>query len=77
VKSPKMQGPSQAELDAQAATTEATLKRNAQLDDEEAQRKKKMEEDTAAIANNRVGVRSLLSNDWGGFSRGGDLQGRS
>ena len=73
MKSAKMAGPSQEELDAQAAQTAELQKRNAALDAEDAARKAETERQTQQIQQNRVGMRSLLTNDWQGFSRSGDL----
>lgn len=76
MKTPKMKGPSQEELEATRLQNEQLQKRNAQLDAEEAQRRADTERQMRALANNRVGIRSLLSGDWSGFQRGGDLGAR-
>lgn len=76
MKSPKMPGPSAAEIQAQQDQAELIAKQKSQLDAEEKARKAEQERSVAAIAGNRVGVRSLLSNDWGGFARSGDLGAR-
>lgn len=76
MKTPKMRGPSAEELEATRLQNEAMAKRNADL---EAEKKKKAEDgaaDTAALAGNRVGVRSLLSGDWAGFDRSGGFGAR-
>ena len=76
MKSPKMPGPSQAELDAQAQQATLLKKQNEQLDQQQAQQKADADASAAAIAGNRVGMRSLLSAGWTGFTRGGDLGAR-
>ncbi len=76
MKSPKMKGPSAEELEATRLQNEQMAKRNTQLDADERKRKQELAESTSGLAGNRVGVRSLLSGDWGGFDRGGGLGAR-
>lgn len=76
MKSPKMKGPSQEELDAQAQQAALLKKQNDLLDQQEAQRKADQEAAMSALSSNRVGMRSLLSAGWSGFTRGGDLGAR-
>jgi hypothetical protein len=79
MKSPKMPGPSHEEMIVRATQRDEISQRDAQLEAEEAARKRKAEERSAAIAANRIGIRSLLSGDWRGFSRdgtGADLEAR-
>lgn len=73
MKSASMKGPSAEELEATRLQNEQLTKRNTQLDQEDAARKAETERQTQQIQQNRVGMRSLLSGDWSGFSRGGDL----
>lgn len=77
MKSPSMPAPSAQETEAKDMQLKLLAKQNAQLDLDEANRKAKTERDTAAIAGGKMGMRSLLSNDWTGFQRGGDLGGRA
>lgn len=51
---------------------EARSRADSEKADADAVRKR----DEEARSGNRVGVRSLLSGDWTGFRRGGDLAGR-
>ena len=76
MKSPKAPTPSQAELDGQAQNAAMLKKQNDLLDQQEAQRKADAEESMKALSGNRVGMRSLLSSGWSGFTRGGDLGSR-
>ncbi len=73
MKSPKMQGPSQEELDLQASQRAEMDKRNRQLAADEAKSRADKEADQRAAAAGKVGIRSLMSGDWAGFRRGGDL----
>ncbi len=75
MKSPKMRGPSPEELEATRLQNEALAKRNVELDLEQKKKKADEADATAALAGNRVGVRSLLSNDWAGFDRTGGFGG--
>jgi hypothetical protein len=77
VKSPKMSGPSQAELDAQTAQVALLKKQTEQLDQQEAQRKADAQASADALTSGRSGMRSLLSSGWSGFTRGGDLGAKS
>lgn len=52
----------------------AEARRTADAEKQEADNQRRREEE--ARAGNRVGMRSLLSGDWSGFRRGGDLAGR-
>jgi hypothetical protein len=52
----------------------AEARRRADADKMDADNVRRREEE--ARSGNRVGVRSLLSGDWMGFRRGGDLAGR-
>ncbi len=76
MKSPKAPTPSQAELDGQAQQAAMLKKQNDLLDQQEAQRRADTEENLKALSGNRVGMRSLLTGGWSGFTRGGDLGGR-
>ena len=76
MKSPKMKGPGPEEVEATRLQNEQLAKRNAQLDADERKRRADLADSTGGLAGNRVGVRSLLSGDWGGFDRGGGLAGR-
>lgn len=73
MKTPKMKGPSAADLEGQELSNSLLAKQNAALDRQELERKAETERATQALAGNRVGLRSLLSNGWQGFARGGDL----
>lgn len=71
MKTPKMKGPSAEEVEATRLQNEQLAKRNADLDREDAKRRADEADRQTAMSGNRVGVRSLLSGDWGGFDRTG------
>ncbi|MBW8268293.1 hypothetical protein [Caldovatus aquaticus] len=73
IKAPRMPAPSQEELQAQQEQR-AELERQRRLAaEEEARLAAEREREEQLRAANRVGARSLLSGDWQGFRRGGDL----
>ena len=73
MKSAKTPGPTQEDLDAKAAQTSLLQSQQKALDDQKAADAAEKERQAGLLAGNRVGTRSLLSNDWSGFARGGDL----
>jgi hypothetical protein len=80
VKTPE---PSEAELALKDEQLKEIAKRNRDLDAEQArQAQSRMDaaaaatEEQTARAGNRLGSRSLLSGDWAGFRRGGDMGAR-
>lgn len=76
MKTPKMQGPTAEETALKQAQAEDIAKRNKQLDEQEMARKAEEAATAASAQAGRVGRSSLLSGDWNGFSRGGDLTAR-
>lgn len=74
MRTPKMPGPTQQEVQVSETQATETKRRQEQLDAEERERKRKATEREEAIASNRVGLRSLLSGSWGGFQRDGQTE---
>jgi hypothetical protein len=73
MKSPKMPGPSPEETRLKELQLKELETRTAQVDKEDARQKREKASTLASITAGRAGARSLLSGDWSGYSRGGDL----
>jgi hypothetical protein len=71
--SPDTPSPSPEELQLQELQLAEAKKRQSQLDVEEARQKRDKQSMLASMAAGRSGVRSLLSGDWSGYTRGADL----
>lgn len=66
-----------AEQELKQLQLEEARKRNTQLAEQEASAKREKDALAAATLAGRVGRGSLLSGDWSGYQRGGDLAGRA
>lgn len=73
IKAPKVPAPSQEELQAQQQQREEIARQQQQVREDEQRIAAEREREERLRAANRVGARSLLSGDWQGFRRGGDL----
>jgi hypothetical protein len=69
----KMPEPSAEELRLREQQQREMERRNTALDREDADRKAREAGDEAARRGGRLGQRSLLSGNWSGFQRGGDV----
>jgi hypothetical protein len=74
MRTPKMPGPTQQEVEVNQTQALEMQRRREQLDAEEKERKRKATEREEALASNRVGLRSLLSGGWAGFQRDGQTE---
>lgn len=71
--SPSMPGPSEAEQNLKSQQALLLQKQNEQADADKAELAKKKQDRIEALSSNRVGLSSLLSDGFKGYSRTGDL----
>lgn len=71
-----MPGPSAEETELKQLQLEEARKRNAQLGEQDKTQKAEAAALAASTQSGRVGRGSLLTGDWNGFQRGGDLTAR-
>jgi len=76
MKAPRLPGPSPEELEMQRIQKEELERQRQMAEEQSAQLRMEKQRTEMLRAANRVGIRSLLSGDWQGFRRGGDLGAR-